>query len=207
MTWGTKWHVLSEWELRMHADPLRANQVLLPRISAGRQWNQQWTGAAGISLFYTYLPADAAAPIAVTQPEYRGHQDILWKRSRSAWTWEQRWRLEQRLIRTVNGNLLMDELQFRWRFRWMIQANRQLWTKGSRALKAFVFHETLAQAGKSVKDQLIDQLRFGAGGHFTISPSWEMDLHYFYWHQYTSTPGTPIQRDILRFTIYHHLNL
>ncbi len=206
LSFGHSWYVLSEWEMRLHADPIRANQVLLPRISVGRSWNQYWTGAAGLSLFLTYLPADAREPIAITQPEYRGHQDLLWKRSRSGWTLEQRWRLEQRLIRPVASNLLLDDLQFRWRFRWMVQANRQVWTKGNRALKVFVFQETLAQAGKSVRDQFIDQLRFGAGGHLTLSPTLEMDLHYFYWHQYTALPDVLIQRDILRFTVYHHLN-
>ena len=120
----------------------------------------------------------------------------------------QRFRVDERFIRTNNGMELLDGYTFNWRFRFRVMATFRLnenVEKNNTILK--VFDELMVNAGSSIVFNQFDQNRIYVGIEQILSKKISVELGYLKWYQQTAAGDLFFNRNIIRLTLVHNITL
>lgn len=201
------WSVSTEIENRRYLPKHRNHQLLPGRVTLHHKLGKGWEAGIGFVYFLQCLPHDPDSDIALIRPEIRPHQEFVHRTNTGPLQFRQRIRIEERFFRNTAENELAAGYRFNWRFRYRIRADYRFWEKETRYFSMYLFDEVMVNAGQSIQQNFFDQNRIAAGLHYSITPSWAIDLAYIRWFQQRSSGVDFFNRNILRITLTQYLAL
>ena len=140
-------------------------------------------------------------------PENRGQQDVMWKQDIGKITLTQRFQVEERFFHNANKEGLLPGTTFFWRFRYRIQGEYSFWKKENRFLKAIAYDELMINGGKNVVKNTFDQNRVYVALQYGFNKNIALELGYLNSFQQRASGVDYFNRDIIRFTLFHKINL
>ncbi|SHG51653.1 Protein of unknown function [Flavobacterium fluvii] len=200
-----KWSIHTEFDNRVFISPLEEN-LFLVRMHGRYKINNNVDLGAGVSYFSvaTQVPGNSKD---FWTPEYRGQQDISWRQEYNSITLNHRFQVEERFFRNINDEGLQPGTTFNWRFRYRLQGEYSCWKKENQYLKAIVYDELMVNAGKNVVNNTFDQNRIYAGLQYGVNKNIALELGYLKSFQQRLSGDDYFDRDIIRFTLFHKINL
>jgi hypothetical protein len=202
---NNKWSVHSEFDNRVFLNPFEQNLYLL-RMNGHYKINNNIDIGAGFA-YFSVATQNPEVTFDFNIPEYRGQQDITWKKVYEDFTLNQRFQVEQRFFQNADKVELLPGTTFFWRFRYRIQAEFNFWKKENQFLKAIVYDELMMNGGKNIVKNTFDQNRIYAALDYGINKNITLELGYLNSFQQRASGVDYFNRDIIRFTFYHKLNL
>ena len=205
LTLNNKWSVHSEFDNRIFTNPIEQNLYLI-RFQGRYKINPEIEIGAGLS-YFSVATQDPEINTDFNVPEYRGQQDITWKQDFKKFTLLQRFQIEERFFHNSNKKELLPATTFNWRFRYKIQAEFNFWTKENQSLKAIVYDELMINAGENIVNNTFDQNRIYAAFQYGVNKNIALELGYLNSFQQRASGVDYFNRDIIRFTFFHKINL
>jgi len=168
-----------------------------------------WDGALGMTLFLQN-PNDPTVD-GITIPELRPHIEFNQKQKLACVTFDHRYTIETRFYQNTNTEQtqLEDGYYFgNFRFRYRIQATIPLFKiKDKHSVKLKLSDEIYINAGSSIVLNTFDQNRVYGGVNIELSKSLSAEIGYLNWFQKRPSGADYYNRNIIRFTLYHKINL
>lgn len=205
LTVNNKWSIHSEFDNRIFLNPVEQN-LFETRIQGRYKINKDFEVGAGFALF----SVSTQVPEITTDfnvPEYRGQQDISWKKEHKNFTIMQRFQVEERFFHNADKLVLLPGTTFYWRFRYRLQGEFYFWKKENQYLKAIVYDELMINAGEKIIKNTFDQNRIYVSLQYGINKNSALELGYLNSYQQRSSGVDYFNRDIIRFTFFHKINL
>ncbi len=205
LTIGEKWSIHTEFDNRIFLNPIEENLYLF-RIQGRYKINKHTDLGAGFAYFSvaTQIPE---VTFDFNLPEYRGQQDVSWKQEIGKIVLSHRFQIEERFFQNSNKDGFLPGTTFFWRFRYRLQGEYSFWKKESQFLKAIVYDELMINGGENVVKNTFDQNRIYAALHYGINKKIALELGYLNSFQQRSSGIDYFNRDIIRFTFFHKINL
>lgn len=160
----------------------------------------------------TYVRQNSQSPAAnsaVIVPEIRPNQEFTFTVPvNKQLKIQQRVRMDERFIHKSSGKELIEGYNFNLRIRYRLQASYILnkkETKTPTTLKAW--NELMVNVGKIIVYNQFDQNRAYVGVEQNLSKNISVELGYLHLYQQRPNGFEFFDRDIVRFTLYHKVNL
>ena len=206
---GEKWFVQSEVQERHFVNPASQHQFVL-RCHLHRVLGKSgWETAAGIC-FFLQSPNDPESNVKLTIPELRPHIEFTYRQKLKYLSIDHRYKAEARFFHNTNDarTELEDGFGFgNFRLRYRVQVTVPiLKIDDQRALKLKLSDEIHINAGQSIVKNVFDQNRIYGGLSVDVLPSLTFEAGLLNWFQQRPS-GDYYNRKILRFTVYHKINL
>jgi hypothetical protein len=205
LTFNSKWLILSEFDNRVFIHPFEENLYLI-RIQGRYKINKDVDLGAGFA-YFSVATQDPETINNFRAPEYRAEQNITWRQEYDSFTMNQRFQVEERFIHNANKQELLPGTTFYWRFRYRLQGEYSCWKKENQYLKAIVYDELMINGGENVVKNTFDQNRIYAALQYGINKNIALELGYLYSFQQRASGVDYFDRDIIRFSFYHKINL
>jgi hypothetical protein len=205
LTLNSKWLIHSEFDNRVFIHPFEENLYLI-RVQGRYKIHTDVDLGAGLA-YFSIATQDPETTHDFRTPEYRGEQNITWKQEFSKFTLNQRIQIEERFFHNANKDGLQPGTTFSWRFRYRIQGEYSYWKKQSQYLKAIVYDELMINGGKNVVKNTFDQNRIYAALQYGVNKNIALELGYLKSFQQRASGVDYFDRDIIRFTFFHKINL
>ncbi len=202
---NAKWSIHSEFDNRIFLNPIVQN-LFVVRVQGRRKFSEQVELGAGFVCF-SVATQDPEVILGFNVPEYRGQQDVTWKRNWNKIGLNHRFQIEERFFQNFDKEGLTSGTTFFWRFRYRLQGEYTFWKKENQYLKAILYDEIMINAGKNVVYNTLDQNRIYASLQYGISSSAAVELGYMNSFQQRATGVDYFDRNIIRFSIYHKLKI
>lgn len=205
LTINNKWSIHTEFDNRIFINPTTENLYVL-RTHARYKINSEFEIGGGFSYFSvtTQIP-EVTYDFRI--PEYRGQQDITWKKEYGNTTLNQRVQIEERFIHNANKVGLLPGTTYYWRFRYRLQGEYSFWKKESQYLRTIVYDELMINGGKNVVYNTFDQNRIYAAMQYGLNKNSAFELGYLKSFQQRASGVDYFDRDIIRFTFFHKIKL
>lgn len=154
-------------------------------------------------------PQDPNATSNLVVPETRIVQEINYNNSiTKRLSLQHRLRVDERFIHKNNGKELLDGYDFNFRFRFRIQASYKLNKENSKTTSTLkASDELMINFGKKIVYNQFDQNRIYVGFEQSLSKNISAELGYLHWYQQRASGNQFYNREIIRFTIFHKINL
>lgn len=205
LTINEKWSIHSELDSRIFLNPVKENLYEF-RVQGRYKIDDNFEVGTG----FAYFSVATQVPEITTDfnvPEYRGQQDIIWKQDIGKITLLQRFQIEERFFHNINNEGLLPGTTFYWRFRYRLQGEYSFWKKENQFLKAILSDELMINRGKNVVKNTFDQNRIYAALQYGINKNITLELGYLNSFQQRASGVDYFNRDIIRFTFFHKINL
>lgn len=165
-----------------------------------------------LGLGFTYSlqsPQDPESLSTLIVPEKRIVQEInLINPLSKRFNLSHRWRIDERFIHKNNGKALIPGDDFNFRFRYKLQCTYQLnKINSSQPTTIKIADEIMINAGKAIVYNTFDQNRISCSIEQRFTQALSAELGYIHWYQQRSSGYQFYSRDIIRFTLYHKINL
>ncbi len=209
LEFNEKWYFQNEFQERHFINPATQHQFII-RSHIHRLLGQSgWETSMGMCLFLQN-PNDPNATVKLTVPEFRPHIEFSYKQKLKKVTFDHRYRAEARFFHNTNvpKTELEDGFEFgNFRFRYRLQATIPLFkVADNRYLKFKISDEIHLNGGNNIKTNVFDQNRIYGGINYDILQNLSFEVGYLNWFQ-QRPDGKFFNRDILRFTVFHRINL
>jgi hypothetical protein len=167
---------------------------------------------ADVGFGFTYSRQSSHAPNSVSQlvvPERRLVQELnVGKQMSNRLAFQQRFRIDERFIHKSNSEKLAEGYDFNFRFRYRLQLSFILGrTDAKNKTTVKLSEELMVNAGKSIILNLFDQNRLFLCVEQGIGKGISAEIGYLHWFQQRPSGIDFFERDIIRFTFYHKINL
>jgi hypothetical protein len=205
LTLNSKWLILSEFDNRVFIHPFEENLYLI-RVQGRYKINKGVDLGAGFA-YFSVATQDPEKTNDFRTPEYRGEQNISWKQEFNKFTLNQRFQIEERFFHNTNKEGLLPGTTFSWRFRYRFQGEYSCWKKENQYLKAIVYDEIFINAGENIVKNTFDQNRIYAALQYGVNKNIAFELGYLNSFQQRASGVDYFDRDIIRFTFFHKINL
>lgn len=203
------WSVVTDIQERFYMGPAAQHQLVM-RSAVHRKIKEGWDASVGMCLFLQD-PNDPEATIRLRVPELRPHIQLGYSKKYKHVTVIHRYRAEARFFHNVNeeGTDLADGYDFsNYRFRYQLQLQIPIWKiSENSSLKLRVNDELMINAGKKITKNVFDQNRIYAALALDISPAIGVEVGYMKWFQQRNSGVDFFDRNILRFSFHHKINL
>lgn len=200
-----KWSLHSEFDNRIFTNPVQQNLYVI-RVQGRYKLNNQLETGVGV-VYFSVATQEPEFNNNFNIPEYRGQQDITWKENIGKVTLNQRFQLEERFIGRSDNFALLRGSTFSWRFRYRLQGEYTFWKKEKQLLKAVVSDEIMFNFGKQIIKNTFDQNRIYAAIHYGLNTNLALELGYLNSFQRRANGIDYFNRDIIRISIFHKINL
>jgi len=205
LTINDKWSVHSEFDNRIFINPVKQNLYVI-RFQGRYKINDNLDAGAGFAHF-SVATQEPEITYYFNVPEYRGQQDIIWKKDFGKITLIQRFQVEERFFHNANKEGLLPGTTFYWRFRYRIHGERIFWKKENQFLKAILSDEIMINAGENIVENTFDQNRIYVALQYGINKNIALEVGYLNSFQQRASGVDYFDRDIIRFTFYHKIKL
>jgi len=205
LTINNKWSLHSEFDNRIFTNPVQQNLYVM-RIQGRYKINKSLELGAGFA-YFSVTTQDPEVTFDFKIPEYRGQQDITWKQEYSNFTLNQRLQIEERFFHNANKEGLLPGTTFYRRFRYRLQGDFNFWKKENQYLKVIIYDELMINGGKNVLKNTFDQNRMYGALQYGVNKNIALELGYLNSFQQRQSGVDYFNRDIIRFTFYHKINL
>ena len=200
-----KWSIHTDFDNRIFIDPVKQNTFVF-RIQGRYKINKNFEVGGGYAYFHTYTQ-DPHVTYNFEIPEYRIQQDITWKQNFNRFDLFNRFQIEERFIHNSNKEELLPGTTFYWRLRFRLHGEYTFWKKQNQYLRAIASDEIMINAGKNVAENTFDQNRFYASLQYGATKNIALELGYLNSFQQRASGIDYYDRDIIRFSLYHKINL
>jgi hypothetical protein len=209
LEFNDKWYFQNEIQERHFINPTAQHQFIVRSHLHRVLGNSGWEVSAGGCLFLTN-PNEPNASVKLAVPEVRPHIIFVYKQNLDKVALEHRFRGEARFFHNLNDNKreLEDGFEFSsYRITYRLQGTVPLFKMDEqRKLKLKLYDELFINAGNKIVTNVFDQNRVYAGLNYDILKNLSFEVGYLNWFQ-QKPDGDFLNRDILRFTVFHKLNL
>ena len=208
LQFSEKTYLTSELQERHFVNKLEQHQIVF-RTHLHQEIDKNRDISAGFCFFF-HGKNDPDQPKTVTVPEFRPHVELGIKQPFSKFTLFHRYRAEFRYFHNVSADRLSleDGYEFtNFRLRYQLQASTKLGAIQNKIVRLRVFDEIMLNAGKKVIDNVFDQNNIYVGLSVEINPNTQFEIGILKRFQQRATPNEYFERDILRLTLFHKINL
>jgi hypothetical protein len=202
---NNKWSLHSEFDNRIFINTIKENLFML-RINGRYKINKNTEIGSGFS-YFSVSTQDPEINSNFNIPEYRGQQDITWKKEFENSTLIQRFQIEERFFHNANKQSLLPGTKYNWRFRYRFQADFYWWKKKDQYLKTIAYDEIMINAGRNIIKNTFDQNRIYGAFQYGINKNIALELGYLKSFQKRASGVDYFDRDIIRFTFFHKISL
>ena len=205
LTISDKWSLHSEFDNRIFISTIKENLFMF-RVNGRYKINKNTEIGSGFS-YFSVTTQEPEINFDFNTTEYRGQQDITWKKELGNSTINQRFQIEERFFHNANKQSLLPGTTYNWRFRYRFQADFNCWKKKDQYLKTIVYDEIMINAGRNIINNTFDQNRIYAAFQYGINKSMALELGYLKSYQKRASGVDYFDRDIIRFTFFHKINI
>ena len=207
LTINNKWSLHTEFDNRIftNTNPIKENLHVL-RLQGRYKINANIELGGGFA-YFSVTTQDPEVSFDFRIPEYRGQQDITWKQDFGNFTLNQRFQIEERFFHNANKEGLLSGTTYFWRFRYRLQGEYSCWKKENQYLKAIVHDELMINGGKNIVKNTFDQNRIYAALQYGVNKNIALELGYLNSFQQRASGVDYFDRDIIRFSFFHKINL
>ena len=205
LTISDKWSLHSEFDNRIFISTFKENLFMF-RVNGRYKINKNTEIGSGFS-YFSVTTQEPEINFDFNTTEYRGQQDITWKKELGNSTINQRFQIEERFFHNANKQSLLPGTTYNWRFRYRFQADFNCWKKKDQYLKTIVYDEIMINAGRNIINNTFDQNRIYAAFQYGINKSMALELGYLKSYQKRASGVDYFDRDIIRFTFFHKINI
>ncbi len=191
-----KWSLNSDLQYRTkdwYKTPLQA----LARIGLNYKINSRLNVTAGLAHFRFYLND------VVTRGEWRPWEEVALSDRIGKVKLNNRLRVEQRFNEGVASGEPNGIFKFNWRFRYRFDIQYPAESK----ISLVVGNEVMINTGKNISNNYFDQNRTWAGVNTEITKKFSVQLQFMYIWQLMSNGYTLDKINVVRFNVYHKINL
>ena len=193
------WSASQEFEERTYWFPWRQHQFVSRTMGRYRFKNGFGIGA-GVAYFRQSLPQDPELTVDYTQPELRSEFELTYTHSLSEkLSMNHRYWKELRYFKDEGEDYDYGNMRMRYRL--------ELQYKHSTTLTFRAFDEIFINLGKNIVNNTFDQNRYGASIQYMPVKNFGFELGYINWFQQRSSGSDFYNRNIVRFTIHHTVQL
>jgi hypothetical protein len=209
LEFSEKWYFENEIQERHFINPTAQHQFIVRSHIHRVLGKTGWEASIGGCVFFQQ-PNDPGAQVRLTVPEVRPHLELEYKQKFTKIVLDHRFRGEARFFHNVNESRteLEDGFEYsNYRFRYKLQAAIPIFkVDKNTALKLKVYDELFINAGTQIVTNVFDQNRIYAGLNYDILKNVSVEVGYLNWFQ-QRPDGRFFDRDILRFSVFHKINL
>ena len=207
LTINNKWSLHTEFDNRIftYTNPIKENLYVL-RLQGRYKINTNIELGGGFA-YFSVTTQDPEVSFDFRIPEYRGQQDITLKQDFGNFTLNQRFQIEERFFHNANKEGLLSGTTYFWRFRYRLQGEYSCWKKENQYLKAIVHDELMINGGKNIVKNTFDQNRIYAALQYGVNKNIALELGYLKSFQQRASGVDYFDRDIIRFSFFHKINL
>lgn len=201
------WSLLSEIQERQFYNPTAQHQLVF-RSNLERKLVANWSASGGLTLFLQN-PNNPESENNLTVPELRPDIGFNSKQKLDFLTITHRYKAEARFFHDVENNRLSGGFRFsNFRLRYQLGFDFPLWKKEEKEkIILKVKDEVMFNVGKKVVKNTFDQNRIYIALNYKINPSFAVEMGYMNWFQQQKTGVDFYNRDILRFSLFHTIDL
>jgi hypothetical protein len=207
LKFNEKWSLLSEIQERQFYNPTAQHQLVF-RTNLERKLLGNWSASGGL----TYFLQNSHNPYSesnLTVPELRPDIGFNNKQKLGFLTISHRYKAEARFFHDVKNNELVGGYRFsNFRFRYQLGLEFPIWKKEEKEVLNFkIKDEIMFNVGKKVVKNTFDQNRVYLALNYKINDSYAVEMGYMNWFQQQKTGVDFYNRDILRFSLFHTIDL
>ena len=204
-----KYLIKAEIEERYFIRKAVKHHQFLFRFTVDKQLPKNWNIGIGFSSWYNGNNNDLSESKLLI-PEWRPHFEINNRNNISErFSLSQRYRAEWRFIKNTNKEFTetVDGYSNNFRFRFQIVLDYKVYKKEEKSLHLIVFDELMINAGKSIQRNIFDQNRIGLSARYNFNNKVGLELGYINWFQQRPSGIDFFNRQILRCTLHHKIEI
>ncbi|WP_136669038.1 DUF2490 domain-containing protein [Flavobacterium sp. H122] len=207
LKFNENWSLLSEIQERQFYNPTAQHQLVF-RSNLERKLAGNWNVSGGVTLFLQN-PNDPNSENNLTVPELRPDIGFNNKQKLGFLTISHRYKAEARFFHDVENDKLVGGFRFsNFRFRYQLGLDFPFWKKEEKEKLSFkVKDEIMFNVGKKVVKNTFDQNRIYLALNYRLNDSYAVEMGYMNWFQQQKTGVDFYSRDILRFSLFHTIDL
>lgn len=207
LKFNENWLLLNEIQERQFYNPTAQHQLVF-RSNLERKLIGDWNASVGMTLFLQN-PNNPEAESNLTVPELRPDIGFNNKQKLGFLTIRHRYKAEARFFHDVENDELVGGFRFsHFRLRYQLGLDFPLWKKEDKEkLNLKIKDEIMFNAGKKNVKNTFDQNRIYLALNYKLNDSYGVEMGYMNWFQQQKTGTDFYNRDILRFSLFHTIDL
>lgn len=207
LKFNENWSLNSEIQERQFYNPTAQHQLVF-RSNLERKVFADWKASVGMTLFFQN-PNTPNSESNLTVPELRPDIGFNNKQKLSFVTISHRYKAEARFFHDVENNRLVGGYRFsNFRLRYQLGLDFPIWKKeGNEKLLLKIKDEIMFNAGNKIVKNIFDQNRIYLAVNYKLNNSYAVELGYMNWFQQQKSGTDFYNRDILRLSIFHNIDL
>ncbi len=207
LKFNENWSLLSEIQQRQFYNPTAQHQLVF-RSNLERKITGNWNISGGLT-YFLQNPNNPNSESNLTVPELRPDVGFKNKQRIGFLTINHRYKAEARFFHDVENNRLVGGFRFsNFRFRYQLGLDFSLWKKEEKEKLSFkVKDEIMFNVGKKVVKNTFDQNRIYLALNYKLNDTYAVEMGYMNWFQQQKTGVDFYNRDIVRFSLFHTIDL
>ncbi len=199
---NSKWSVNSDLQFRTKNEIKHYSQALI-RSDISYKPKDRITIAVGLAHFRFFITDEK------TRKEWRPWQELKLTDKFNMLKLTHRFRIEQRLNEIVKNDELTNDYQFNFRFRYRLDVRYPILIEkeAGNNMYALIGNEIMINAGKNITYNYFDQNRLYIGLNYELNKKLSLQLQYMHIWQQGTNGITLYSNEVIRFNIYHTINL
>ena len=207
LKFNENWSLNSEIQERQFYNPTAQHQLVF-RSNLERKLIGDWNASVGMTLFLQN-PNNPNSESNLTVPELRPDFGFNHKQKLGFVTINHRYKAEARFFHDVENEKLVGGYRFsNFRLRYQLGLDVPIWkNEKQQALIVKIKDEIMFNVGKKIVKNTFDQNRIYLAVNYKLNNSYAFELGYMNWFQQQKSGTDFYNRDILRFSIFHSIDL
>jgi hypothetical protein len=207
LKFNENWSLNSEIQERQFYNPTAQHQLVF-RSNLERKVFADWKASVGMTLFLQN-PNNPNSESNLTVPELRPDIGFSNKQKLGFLTINHRYKAEARFFHDVENEKLVGGYRFlNFRLGYQLGLDFPVWKKeGNEKLVLKIKDEIMFNAGNKIVKNTFDQNRIYLAVNYKLNNSYAVELGYMNWFQQQKSGTDFYNRDILRFSIFHSIDL
>ena len=207
LKFNENWNLYSEIQERQFYNPTAQHQLVF-RSNLERKLIADWNASVGMTLFLQN-PNTPNSESNLTVPELRPDIGFSNKQKLGFLTINHRYKAEARFFHDVENVRLGGGYRFlNFRLRYQLGLDVPIWkNEKQQALIVKIKDEIMFNVGKKIVKNTFDQNRIYLAVNYKLNASYAFELGYMNWFQQQKSGTDFYNRDILRFSIFHSIDL
>ncbi len=207
LKFNENWSLNSEIQERQFYNPTAQHQLVF-RSNLERKLIADWKVSAGMTLFLQN-PNNSNSESKLTVPELRPDVGFSNKQKLGFITINHKYKAEARFFHNIENQELVGGYRFsHFRLRYQLGLDFPIWKKeGNEKLIFKVKDEIMLNVGSKIVKNTFDQNRIYVALNYKLNKSYAVELGYMNWFQQQKSGTDFYNRDILRLSIFHTIDL
>ena len=207
LKFNENWSLNSEIQERQFYNPTAQHQLVF-RSNLERKLIGDWNASVGMTLFLQN-PNNPNSESNLTVPELRPDFGFNHKQKLGFVTINHRYKAEARFFHDVENEKLVGGYRFsNFRLRYQLGLDIPIWkNEKQQTIIVKIKDEIMFNAGNKIVKNTFDQNRIYLAVNYKLNNSYAVELGYMNWFQQQKSGTDFYNRDILRLSIFHNIDL